>query len=150
MLTAQWEPLSELWSEMRRFQGEMDRLFESFGFDRTGWRGLATAYPPINVWEDAEHVYAQAELPGMALEDLEIYVAAGDQLTIKGERRLPGFERGVWYRRERGFGPFQRTVQLPAGVNADKVEAKFTHGILTIQMPKSEEAKPKKIPVKSV
>jgi len=84
----------------------------------------------------------------MELGDLEIYVTGGNQLTIKGERKQPKFENATWHRQERGFGEFARVLTLPFPVNADKVQAEFSHGVLKITMPKSEEAKPRKIKVK--
>ncbi len=125
----------------------MDRLFESYGFDDGGWPGLAVAYPAVNVWEDDDHVYAEAELPGLQLSDLEIYVTGGNQLTLKGERKEPA--SGVWHRQERGFGTFTRVITLPMDVDADKIEAKFCNGVLTIAMPKDEAAKPRRITVKT-
>jgi HSP20 family protein len=149
MLMTRWEPYTNLWSELGRFRNEMGRLFESFGFRDDGWPTLAAAYPAVNVWQDADHVYAEAELPGMELKDLEIYVMGGNQLTLKGERKEPSVKKPVWHRQERGFGPFTRFITLPMEVNADKVEAKFCNGVLTITMPKNEAAKPRKITVKA-
>jgi HSP20 family protein len=123
-------------------------LFDPFSMGSPGWPALAVAYPTVNLWEDAECVYAEAELPGMELNDMEVYVTGGNQLSLKGERKLPSFENSTWHRQERGFGAFSRLIALPVEVDADKVEAKFAHGILTIKMPKSEAAKPRKIAVK--
>ena len=89
------------------------------------------------------------KLPGLRLEDLEIYVTGGDQLTLKGTRQPAKVEKGLWHRQERAFGTFERVLTLPSAVDADKVEAKFEHGVLTIAMPKAEEAKPRKITVKA-
>jgi HSP20 family protein len=149
MLATRWEPFTTLWKELNRFQAEMDRLFESFGLGDGGWPRLAAAYPAVNVWEDGEHVYVEAELPGMELNDLEIYVTGGNLLTIKGERKQPQIEKGVWHRQERGFGAFARTLELPVEVDADKVEARLCHGVLTITLPKVEAAKPRRIAVKA-
>jgi HSP20 family protein len=148
MLMTRWEPYTGLWSELNRFHDQMNRLFDSYGLG-SSWPAFAAAYPPVNVWEDADNVYAEAELPGMDLGDLEIYVTGGDQLTIKGERKQPALEKGVWLRQERAFGSFARVLTLPADVDPDKVEARFNSGVLTITMPKSEEAKPRKIAVKA-
>jgi HSP20 family protein len=148
MMTTTWEPFT-MWGELNQFRNQMDRLFESYGFDDTGWRGLAAAYPPLNVWDDSDHVYAEAELPGLQLNDLEIYVTGGNQLTLKGQRNEPTVETGVWHRQERGFGMFTRVITLPMPVNADKIEAKFCNGVLTITMPKDEAAKPRRITVQA-
>lgn len=148
MWTTRREPYGSMWGEMGRLQNEMNRLFESFGWN--GGRGTAAvAYPPLNVWEEGDAVYAEAELPGAELSDLEIYVSRGNQLTVKGERKPPQIEQGTWHRQERGFGTFSRVVPLPADVDAEKVVAEFANGVLTVKMPKSERAKPRKIAVKS-
>jgi HSP20 family protein len=149
MLMTRWQPYTDLWGKMSQLRDEMDRLFESFGLGDGTWPTLAVTYPAVNVWDDSEHVYAEAELPGMELSDLEIYVTGGNQLTIKGERKpwTPG--QGVWHRQERGFGSFTRLIALPYDVDADRVEARFHNGVLTITMPKSEAAKPRKIAVKT-
>jgi HSP20 family protein len=131
---------------MRRFRDEMNRLFESFGGEGPA---LATSYPPLNVWEDDANVYAEAELPGMDLSDLEIYVTGGNQLTIKGERKPPQVDKAIWHRQERGFGSFTRVLALPTLVDPDKVQARLVNGVLTVTLPKSEAAKPKKIAVKA-
>lgn len=147
MMTTAWEPFTNMWGELNRFRNQMDRLFESYGFDDADWRGLAVAYPPVNIWDDSDNVYAEAELPGLQMNDLEIYVTSGNQLTLKGQRKEPAVEKGVWHRQERGFGTFTRVITLPMDVNADKIEAKFANGVLTITMPKDEAAKPRRIQV---
>jgi HSP20 family protein len=149
MMTTAWEPFTNMWGELNRFRNQMDRLFESYGFDDAGWRGLAVAYPPVNIRDDSDHVYAEAELPGLQLNDLEIYVTGGNQLTLKGQRNGPAAKNGVWHRQERGFGAFMRVITLPIAVNAEKIEARFCNGVLTITMPKDESAKPRRITVQA-
>lgn len=143
-----WQPFGPVLREVSRLRNEFNQLFGGQTPDGAGWSALAAAYPALNVWEDEGHLFLEAELPGMDLNDLEIYVTGGDQLTLKGERRQPATE-GVWHRQERGFGSFVRTVTLPAHVDADKVEARFLNGVLTVTLPKAEAAKPRKITVKS-
>lgn len=140
-------PYTSLWNEMERFRTEMGQMFERLG--TVTWPRLAVTYPPVNVWEDEDKVFVEAELPGMELEHLEIYVTEGNQLTIQGERPALEAKEGVWHRQERGFGKFSRVIALPATVNADKVEARFEHGVLCVTMPKTEKAKAKRIPVKA-
>jgi HSP20 family protein len=113
-------------------------------------RALASSYPPVNIWGDSHKVYAEAELPGMQLEHLEIYVTEENQLTIQGERRQRELDKGVWYGQERGFGPFSRTIRLPAKVAADKVEARFEHSVLLVTLPKNEAARPRRISVNDI
>jgi HSP20 family protein len=147
MLTTRWQPFTQERNALSRLQEQMNRVFDSFGLGDGGQSGL-TAYPALNVWQDADRVYAEAELPGLSLQELEIYVTGGNQLAIKGERNLPALQGGVWHRQECGYGPFLRVLPLPVDVDANKVEARLSNGILTITMPKSEMARPKKIPVK--
>lgn len=143
MLANRLEP----WTEMNRLSRELDQLFGrggNFAARRTG----AGSYPPLNVWEDDDNLYAEAELPGLNLDDLEIYVT-GSQLTIKGERRPPEQEGGTWHRQERLYGKFTRVVELPGEVDNDKVRAEFRHGVLSMTLPKSEAVKPRRIEVKA-
>ncbi len=108
---------------------------------------LASSYPPLNIWADSDNVYAEAELPGVQLAHLEIYVTDENQLTLQGERRQLDLDKGVWYGQERGFGKFSRTIKLPMRVDADQVEARFEHGVLFVTLPKSAAAKPRRISV---
>lgn len=144
MFSTRWQPWNEVVTEMNRLQSEMNRLF-----GRAGNGARPSVYPPLNVWEDDEKLYVEAELPGMDLNDLEIYVNAGNLLTIQGQRQESAPAGGTWHRRERGYGKFSRVFELPADVQADKVEAHFRHGVLMIVLPKREEVKPRRIEVKS-
>jgi HSP20 family protein len=145
MLQTRMAPETRSWGEVRRLRDEMNRMFSTFGQQ---WPGLGFGYPPLNVWQDADNLYAEAELPGIDMSDLEIYVTGGDQLSIKGERK-PVNKDGVWLRRERAFDKFSRVLTLPVEVDADKVHARLSNGVLTLTLPKSEAAKPKKIAVKA-
>jgi HSP20 family protein len=149
MLVTRWSRLGDPWREFNRLHDEMNRLFDRFGADGGARPTLAVSYPALNVSEDADNLYAEAELPGMELSDLEIYVAGDNQLSIKGERKPPAVENATWHRQERGFGQFTRVITLPIAVDADRVSAEFSHGVLTIKMPKSAAAKPRRIPVKA-
>jgi HSP20 family protein len=141
MLSAYWQPMSEL----SRLRSEMDRVFGRYGDGHS--RGEAQQFPPLNIWEDDETLFVEAELPGFELDDLEIYVTGENLLSISGERKQPAHEQGAWHRLERAFGKFRRTFDLPSDVNSDAVSATFTHGVLTLAMPKSEEVKPRRIKV---
>jgi len=125
----------------------MDQLLEDF-FGASAPRALvpARAFPALNVWEDGDNLFAEAELPGVASEDVDVSVV-GNELTLKGRRVVSAEEGVAYHRRERGVGEFTRVVRLPVDVNADKVEATLTNGVLTIKLPKSEAAKPRKIQV---
>jgi len=139
-------PVGELQNDISRLQSEMSRLL-----GRNGNRMVTSgrSYPPMNMWEDGDNFTVEAEMPGMELDDVEIFVDGGDQLTVKGERKPPVSESGTWHRQERGFGNFKRTVTLPANVDSERVEAILKNGVLTISLPKPEEVKPRKIMVKA-
>ncbi len=145
MLQARSAPETRSRGDVRRLRDDLNRLFSTFGQQ---WPGLGVGYPPLNVWQDADNLYAEAELPGIDMSGLEIYVTGGDQLSIKGERK-PVEKEGVWLRRERAFDKFSRVLTLPVEVDANKVQARLTNGVLTLTLPKSEAAKPKKIAVKA-
>lgn len=147
MLMTRWQPFADVEAELNRLHDEMERVFRRVGFG-DGWRGVAV-YPPLNVWEDENNLYVETELPGMELNDVEIFVSGGNQLTIKGQRKAPQLEKATWHRQERGFGAFGRVVTLPVPVDANAVEARFSNGVLTIQLPKAEEVKPRRIDVKT-
>jgi HSP20 family protein len=127
---------------------EIDRLFEAplAEFARTshllsGWT------PALDMHEDKDNIYVRAELPGMKKEDIELSLHDGS-LSLSGERKSEGnYQDAEVYRAERFFGRFQRTVTLPTPVTAEKVKAQYQDGILSITLPKAEEAKPKHIDV---
>jgi len=103
--------------------------------------------PAVDVYEDKENFVVQAELPGLKREDIEVSLHDG-ALTISGERKAEKrSEETEVHRAERYVGRFQRALVLPITVAADKVKAGYTDGVLTITLPKTEEAKPKKIDV---
>ncbi len=127
---------------------EIDRLFEAplAGFANashllSGWT------PALDVYEDKENFVVKAELPGMKKEDIDVSIHDGG-VSLSGERKgETKHQDAEVYRAERFFGRFQRTVTLPAPVAADKVKAQYKDGVLTITLPKTEEARPKQINV---
>ena len=127
---------------------ELDRLFESPLSELTRTSHLLSGWTPaLDVYEEKDSFVVKAELPGMKKEDIEVSLHDGS-LSISGERKAESkHEDSEVYRTERLFGRFQRTVTLPATVAADKVKAAYNDGILTITLPKTEEAKPRKIDV---
>jgi len=147
MRFSRWQSFSPVWNQLHQFQDEMNRLFDRWG-NGNPFAGPA-AFPPLNVWEEGDQVYVTAELPGLNLNDLEIYVTGGNQLTLKGERKPCAPEKGVWHRQERAFGSFSRSLTLPFAVDADKVEARLENGVLAVKLTKHESARPRKIPVKA-
>lgn len=148
MLGTRWQPFSDVWSEMNQLHEEMNRVFDRYGY-RDRLRGTAPAYPALDMWQDDDNLYIEAELPGMKLEDLEIYVSGDNQLGLKGSRGIPQQEKAAWHRRERTYGEFTRAISLPCPVDADKVHASLKHGVLTMTLPKIQATKPKRIEVKA-
>lgn len=135
------------WQEMERLHREVDRLF-SDSFTMSGGR-TAPTYPAINVWTNEDGAVVTAELPGVDADDIDISVV-GDTLTLSGARVPLALEEGdKYHRRERGYGKFNRSFQLPFLVEADNVEALFEKGILHLSLPRAEADKPRKISVKS-
>jgi HSP20 family protein len=143
------------WHPAYRLRGEMERLMEDVFSDFFGreWTPDEFAFrgrgmPALNVWEDEQNLYAEAEVPGLTMDDLDLTVVGGE-LTIRGERK--GFEQEgvVHHRREREVGTFSRVVRLPVEVDVDRVQANLEHGVLRITLPKSAGARPRKIEVKS-
>ncbi|HSV26920.1 MAG TPA: Hsp20/alpha crystallin family protein [Sedimentisphaerales bacterium] len=134
---------------------EMDSLFNSFakGMDIVPF-GLGIRQsgfmPKVNVAEDEKALTVTAELPGMDEKDIEVTLTK-DSMTLKGEKKAEKEEKDKgYYRMERSFGSFTRTIPLSAEIDEDKVEAKFGKGVLTIKMPKTVRAQAayKKIEVK--
>jgi HSP20 family protein len=133
--------------DMDRLHREVDRLFSEF--TGGGEPFTSRTYPAVNITEDTDHYYVRGELPGVKSEDLEISVVEG-RLLIRGERKLDTEDKGASYhRREREGGFFRRIIALPAKVNPEKVSAAIKNGVFTITLPKAEEAKPRKIAVKT-
>ncbi|MFH0964862.1 MAG: Hsp20/alpha crystallin family protein [Planctomycetota bacterium] len=114
--------------------------------DLSGWReGQLT--PTINVAETDDAVTVTAELPGVTPAEIEVTVE-GDVLTIHGEKNEEKEEKGKSYHRiERRYGSFSRSIHLPSSVQSDKVKASSKDGVLTVEIPKREDAKPKKIKI---
>lgn len=150
MWNTRWQPFGfgNLWPEMNRLQTEMNRLFDRFGLE-DGGRRVPSAYPTLNLWQDADNLYVEAELPGMEMNDLEIFVSGGNQLSLNGKREAPSVEKGAWHRRERGHGSFSRAISLPQEVDPNKVTAEFKDGVLCVSLPKHEGSKPRRIEVKA-
>jgi len=104
--------------------------------------------PVIDIFEEKDDIVVKAELPGMAKEDIEVNLA-DHTLTIKGEKKKEEeVKEESYYRSERSYGSFLRSLELPKDVRADKVKASFKNGILEVRMPKTEEAKAKEVKVK--
>ncbi len=141
-----WSPF---WSPLRRLQEDIDRLFEEpFGEWVAPARGFLEVWgPAVDVYEDKEHVFVKAEIPGMKKEEIEVYMS-DEKLSITGERKEEMEHEGAEsYRRERYFGRFHRSIVLPAPIEAGKIEAHYKDGVLTVICPKTEEAKRKQVEI---
>jgi HSP20 family protein len=147
MSTSRWDPLSDLVS-LREAMNNL--LEESFVRPRSGAPATAPAGLALDVQETPDAFKLVASVPGVGADDVEITVL-GDTVRIRGERREQheeGGQDGRWLIRERRFGAFERSVTLPATVRSDAASADFQDGVLTVTLPKAEEAKPRSIPVR--
>lgn len=131
---------------LMRLQDEMNQLFDSFFDDAPATREYARQYPGVNLWEDGDTAFVEAELPGLSMDDVEVLVT-GSELTINGERKIAAPQNATYHRRERAAGRFSRTVALPWEIDSDRVEASFSEGVLTVKLPKCESCKPRKVKV---
>lgn len=129
-----------------QLQGELDRFFGKPQFN-LGLSG-ANVYPPINVFTDADGFVVRAEVPGIKPDQIAIQVENG-QLTITGERPAPAGDQVSVHRRERPFGRFARTIQLPPDIDAEHASAECRNGILTVRIAKQAAAKPRSIAVQA-
>jgi len=147
MAIVRWGSNPEEVSDFDRLRQEVNRLFNVFGSSTEPF--VSRVYPALNLTDDGNNFYVRAELPGVDPESLEISVVEG-QLLIRGERKIePEEQKTGYHRRERESGFFRRTMTLPARVDPGKVSADMKSGVLTVILPRSEEAKPRKISVKT-
>jgi HSP20 family protein len=135
-----WSPFDRL-SSLRDLLDSAFQLASSAPESTSGW------VPALDVFEDEDKIAVQVELAGMKKEDFDISLQ-DDMLTISGERKSESEKReGESFRSERSFGAFSRSITLPSPVKAEEVKATYEDGVLTVTLPKAEEAKPKKIQV---
>ncbi|RLC94516.1 MAG: Hsp20/alpha crystallin family protein [Chloroflexi bacterium] len=148
MTMMRWEPFRELMS----LRQAMDRLFEdSFVRPTRFWpdfgRGEWTL--DLDMYQTPNEVVVKAALPGVKPDEVDISIT-GDTLTIKGEHKEEQeVKEEDYFRRERRYGTFSRSIQIPVPVKSDKADAVFENGVLTLTLPKLEEVKPKQIKVKA-
>ena len=137
---------------IHQLRDEVDRLVTSVLTNPTvaGAARMVTGrgFPAVNVWDDRENVFVEAEVPGLKAEQLDISVV-GDELTIRGERPEQDQSGTQYHRRERGVGSFTRVIRLTTEVDANRVQAALSDGVLLLTLPKAEAAKPRKIKVNS-
>ena len=147
MALIRWEPVSEL----NTIQNEMNRLFNTFfdGSTSSAGRGAGPPrwLPAMDLIETADHYVLRADLPGLSDEDVSVQLE-DSVLTISGER-MAGHdnEREGYYRLERPFGAFSRSLTLPDGVDGDAVTAHFDRGVLEIKIAKPEQKKPRRVQI---
>jgi HSP20 family protein len=142
MALIRWEPARELTT----LQSEMNRLFNSF-FEGNGEGSPRRWTPSMDLVEVEDHLVLRADLPGLSEEDVNIEVQ-DNVLTVSGERTTEREEkREGYYRMERAFGNFSRSMTLPEGVDAEKIQASFDKGVLEVRIPKPEERKPRRISI---
>jgi HSP20 family protein len=140
-----WRPFRELEDVERRFDETFGRptlpsLWWRFP-EETGW------IPALDVFEKDNKLVVKAEIPGMKEEDIDVSVV-GDTLTIKGERKSETEVKDEdYYRCERSYGSFFRSIPLPSAVDANKIEANYEDGVLEVTLPKTAAAKRKKVKV---
>jgi HSP20 family protein len=127
-----------LWNDLAEVQNEFERLFRWGFFD-----GVDTYYPPVNIAENDDAYIVQASVPGMSKDDISIEIE-GRQLKISGEQKRVEAD---YLRADRARGRFERAFTFRRDVQPDKAEAVFKDGVLTVTLPKAEEAKPRKIEI---
>ena len=154
MSIVRWNPARELATfpaDVMNMQREINRMFDNFfrgGTVDDGSFGTSLWTPAVDVAEYVDGYQVKVELPGVRKEDVKITMQE-NILTIHGEKKQEKESQGSsCHRVERSYGSFQRSFTLPTGVKHDKIEASHKDGILTITLPKAEEAKPKQIEVK--
>ena len=131
--------------EVDSLQSEMNRLFDTFFGGRAANAGGRRWVPPMDLVETDENLVLKADLPGLDTDDVNIEVKDG-VLTISGERRTEQTERtDGFYRVERAFGGFSRSMSLPENVDPDGINASFDKGVLEVRIPKPEERQPHRV-----
>jgi len=145
MTLVRWDPYRELLSVHDR----VNRLFSN-AFTRTdGEEASGFWVPPVDIYEEGDNLILKAELPGVRKEDLDVSVE-NNLLTLSGERRQESeVKEDQFHRLERFYGKFTRSFTLPVGIQTGHIHAEVRDGILTVTLPKAEEAKPKRIQIKA-
>jgi len=129
-------------------QRELDRVFETPNAPFSFGRPIRGVFPAVNVFDDRDAYIVRMEAPGVAPEDFGIE-SNGRTLTISGKRANKPADGVSYHRRERESGSFSRSLQLPEDVDTGRAEASYKHGVLTVRVPKREEAKPRQITVQA-
>ena len=143
MALIRWEPAREVDS----LQNEVNRVFDAFFGGGSGGSRTRRWVPAMDLVETDDHLVLRADLPGLRKDDVELEVKDG-VLTISGERKAEHEEKSEgYYRVERAFGHFSRSLTIPDGVDADAIAADFADGVLEVRIPKPAERKPHRIAI---
>jgi HSP20 family protein len=141
-----------LWTDFERLERQIDPWRELERMSRAFERSAAPSqaeFPAANLWVEADGATATMEIAGIKPEEIDISVA-GKILTVRGSRKPEETKEDEQYhRRERWYGQFSRSLELPFNVEADKVKASYSKGVLAVELPRAEAEKPKKIEIKS-
>jgi len=128
--------------DLRSMEDQFDRLMGR-AFSRDTW------VPPLDVRESEDRFEVTVDLPGLGPGDVNVTFEDG-MLSISGKRQFESEDKGdTWHRIERGFGTFARSLRLPQTADPEKIEASFDKGVLKVSVPKTEQAKPRTIEVRS-
>lgn len=141
MALVRWRPMERGWPR------EMDRMLEEVR-RRFGWEPAESAgwTPDVNIFAKGDDIVLQADLPGLGKDQIQVEVH-DHSLTLRGERKKEEVKDEDYYRCERPYGAFNRVFTLPSTVDVNKIDASFKDGVLTVKLPKSEEAKPAQITI---
>jgi HSP20 family protein len=143
MAIMRWRPGAGL----AGIQNRMNWLFDDFLGQAPVKQGECRWCPAADISEDQDNIYVDVEIPGMKKEDIKVSLEH-DVLSLRGEKKQEKDIKDENYHRwERNYGSFARSFELPASVQADKIKASYKNGVVHIQLPKAEEAKPKEIPI---
>lgn len=130
------------WREMDRMRRELEGLLDPLASP-----SARRVFPPINIYDNVDEILVAVELPGLTRDDVKILFVDG-ALTISGTRKLPGFVEGMTpLRQERPAGRFEKSIEIPVKVDADKIAASFKNGVMMIRLPKAAEARPRQVPI---
>ena len=146
-MAMRWDPFRDLMS----IQNELNRLFgRTYGGSGEGAGTTSGAWvPPLDIYETEDRFVVTVELPGVAAESVDVSIE-DSTLTIRGERSFySDVPEEAFHRVERRYGPFGRSLTLPQTADPARIEAGFDRGVLTIEVPKAEQAKPKRIEIKA-
>ena len=146
MTLVRWDPFQDL----SILQNRMNRLFgDTFSQATTGEDGSQSWSPTVDIFERGDDLVLRAEVPGVGKDDLALKVE-GNTLTLRGERkRDESVSDESYHRIERHYGAFTRSFTLPSSVDASGIQATFKDGVLDVVLPKAEDAKPRRIEVKT-